>query len=185
MGAKLVAVPVSITVAVFLAACSTPPTPHPATMTVTVATPAPASSSPSAPSSSPTVAAAPVAVGQTAIDGTFAFTVKGSDTDDVVDFGEPDAVYPQGIFVFVNMQIENIGRSPQAFAADYQRLLDSEGREYSPDMRATTRKYAGHISTSISIPVIPLPLGWSSTYRTERSRISTSCGSTLPCTRTG
>jgi hypothetical protein len=119
VGAKLFAVLVSITVAVFVTACSTPPppTPHTATMTVTVPTPAPA------PSSAPTVAPPPVAVGQQAIDGTFAFTVKGSSTDDVVDFDEPDAVYPQGIFVFVNMQIENVGRSSQTYSADYQRLV--------------------------------------------------------------
>jgi Domain of unknown function (DUF4352)/Protein of unknown function (DUF732) len=113
-------------------------------MTVTVATPAPA------PSSSPTVAPTPVAVGQKAIDGTLAFTVKSSRTDNVVDWDEPDQVNAQGIFVLVIMQVENIGRSPQAFSADYQRLLDSEGREYSPDMRATTREYAGHINIDIN-----------------------------------
>jgi hypothetical protein len=104
-------------------------------MTVTVATPAPAPSS-------PTVAPTPVAVGQQATDGTFAFSVKSSSTDNVVDFDEPDAVSPQGIFVFVNMQIENIGRTAQTYSADYQRLVDGKGREFSPDMRAmATRDY--------------------------------------------
>jgi Domain of unknown function (DUF4352) len=122
----------SITVAVFLTACSTPAplTPSPATKTVTVAIPAPA------PSSSPTVAPTPVAVGQTAIDGAFAFTVQSSRTDNVVAFDEPDAAYAQGVFVIVGMKIENIGRSSQTYSADNQRLVDSEGREFSPDMHA-------------------------------------------------
>jgi Domain of unknown function (DUF4352)/Protein of unknown function (DUF732) len=135
--AKLVAVPASITVAVFLAACSTSPpqTQHPATVTVMVPTPAPA------PSSAPTVAAPPVEVGQKGIDRTFAFTVHDSSTDDVVDFDEPDQVNAQGIFVFVTTLVENIGTSAQTYSPDYQRLVDSEGREYSPDMRAlATRK---------------------------------------------
>ena len=133
--AKLVAIAVSLIVAVFLDGCSTPapPTPHPTTMTVTVATPAPAPS--------PSVAPLPVAVGQKAIDGTFAFTVKDSSTDNVVDFDEPDAVSPQGIFVVVNMQIENIGRTSQTYAAEYQRLVDDKGREFSPDTRAMTTQY--------------------------------------------
>ncbi len=100
-------------------------------MTVTVPARAPASSS----------APPPVEVGQKGIDSTFAFTVKGSNTDDVVEFDEPDAVYPQGIFVFVTMQVENIGRSAQTYSADYQRLVDGEGREFSPDMRAMTTRY--------------------------------------------
>jgi hypothetical protein len=106
-------------------------------MTVTVTTPAPASS-PSAPPSAPTPASPPVKVGEKGIDGTFAFTVKGSRTDEVVDWDEPDAVNAQGIFVFVTMQIENIGSSSQTYSADYQRLVDSQGREFSPDMRAMT-----------------------------------------------
>jgi hypothetical protein len=137
VGAKLVTVSASITVAVLLAACSTSPpqTQHTATMTVTVPTPAPA------PSSAPTVAPPPVEVGQKGIDRTFAFAVKDSYTDDVVDFDEPDQVNAQGIFVFVAMLVENIGTSSQTYSPDYQRLVDSEGREYSPDMRAlATRK---------------------------------------------
>jgi Domain of unknown function (DUF4352) len=130
--AKLVAVPVSITVAVLVAACSTSPpqTQPPATKTVTVPARAPA------PSSAPP----PVEVGQKGIESTFAYTVKSSDTDDVVEFDESDAVYSQGIFVFVTMQVENIGRSAQTYSADYQRLVDSEGRQFSPDMRAMTTK---------------------------------------------
>ncbi len=61
-----------------------------------------------------------------------------SSTDDVIDFDKPDEVRPQGIFVVVSVQVENVGRSPQTYSADYQRLVDSEGREFSPDMRAMT-----------------------------------------------
>ena len=147
MGAKLVAVPVPITVAVFLAACTAPAPPqtqHTATMTVTVPTPA------SAPPSAPPVAASPIAVGQKAIDGAFAFTVKSSRTDDVVDWDEPGQVNAQGIFVLVDIQVENLGRSSQTYSADYQRLLDSDGRQYSPDRRATTQQYSGHIDIDIN-----------------------------------
>ena len=38
----------------------------------------------------------------------------------------------------MSVQVENVGRSPQTYSADYQRLVDSEGREFSPDMRAMT-----------------------------------------------
>jgi hypothetical protein len=133
--AKLVAVPASISVAVLLAACSTSPPQAKQTVTVMVPTPAPASSS-----STPTVAP-PVAVGQKGVDSAFAFTVKSSDTDDVVEFDEPDAVYPQGVFVFVRMEVENIGRSARTYLADYQRLVDSSGRDFSPDTRAMTTRY--------------------------------------------
>ncbi len=100
-------------------------------MTVTVATPAPTTSSAAA------VRPSPVAVGQAAIDGAFAFTVKSSDTDTIVDWDEPDQVNAQGTFVIVQMQVANIGRSSQRYSADVQRLLDNEGRQYSPDLRAS------------------------------------------------
>ena len=80
--------------------------------------------------------ASPVGVGNSAIDGAFAFTVESSDEDDVVNFDETDAVYPQGAFVLVTIQVKNIGRSAQTYSADYQRLVDAEGREFSPDRRA-------------------------------------------------
>jgi Domain of unknown function (DUF4352) len=132
MQAKLVAIPASIAAAVWLAACGTsPPQAHPATMTVTVATPAPTTSS------TPAAAPPPVAVGQTAIDGAFAFTVGRSDTDNIVAWDEPGQVNAQGIFVIVHMQVENVGRSSQTYSADYQRLSDGEGRQFSPDLRAS------------------------------------------------
>lgn len=134
MEAKLVAVPLAVSVAALLTSCSTA-APPPATSTVTIATPAPTLSSP------PAVAVPPVAVGEEAIDGMLAFTVKGSDTDDVVDFDEPDAVHPQGIFVIVTTQIKNIGRSSWTYSADYQRLVDGEGREFSPDTPAMRTQY--------------------------------------------
>jgi hypothetical protein len=79
-----------------------------------------------------------------------AFTVKRSSTDTVVDWDQPGQVNAQGIFVLVDMQVENVGRSSQTYSADYQRLLDSEGRQYSPDRRATMQQSAGHIDIDIN-----------------------------------
>lgn len=86
--------------------------------------------------SSPPIVALPARVGNPATDGNFAFTVLGSDTDDVIHFDKPDAVYAQGIFVLVTTTVANVGRIAQTYMADYQRLVDSEGRVYSPDRRA-------------------------------------------------
>jgi hypothetical protein len=66
-----------------------------------------------------------------AVDGPFAFTVTLVSTD--------TSVGAQGIYVLVGMYVTNIGRTSQTYSAAYQRLLDSAGREYSPDIRATMR----------------------------------------------
>jgi hypothetical protein len=71
----------------------------------------------------------PVAVNEEARDGTFGFAVSFVDT---VDKG---VVGVQGVVaVVIMMWVKNIGRSQQRYFADYQRLLDSEGRLFSPDI---------------------------------------------------
>jgi hypothetical protein len=83
----------------------------------------------------------PVVMGQEAIDGTFAFTVTRVVTGKDVHVLGDVYLYAQGTYVFVLMDVKNIGRSSQTYSADYQRLLDSEGRQHSPDMRATKGRY--------------------------------------------
>jgi Domain of unknown function (DUF4352) len=39
------------------------------------------------------------------------------------------------------MWVKNIGRSQHTYFADYQRLLDSEGRLFSPNLRVTPLEY--------------------------------------------
>ena len=148
----LVTSTVSLTTVVLSAACSPPPSAeHPATTTVTVAPPSLASPSslpgalgtaatdafvpPSSASSHSSVA--PVAVGTAATDGDFAFTIESSDTDTIVDWEHPGEVDAQGIFVIVKMRVENIGTSAQTYPEDSQRLLDSQGRMFSPNQPAT------------------------------------------------
>jgi hypothetical protein len=65
-------------------------------------------------------------VNEEARDGTFGFTV-----DQVVS----NNYDPQGIYVGIGMWVENIGRSQQRYFPDYQRLLDSKERLFSPDLR--------------------------------------------------
>jgi hypothetical protein len=85
-----------------------------------------------------TVAApSPVPVNEEARDGAFGFTVGIVATDDsAFGINIDDEIHPQGVFVLVAMYVENIGGSEQTYSADYQRLLDSKGRLFSPDLRA-------------------------------------------------
>ena len=111
--------------------CSSSNSPSPSTSQVrgSSTTPFPAPPVVPAPPPQTPVAAPPVGIGQEVVDGTFAFTV------DSVDAAKEIELPAQGIFVVVMMRVKNIGTSQQLYSADHQRLLDSEGREYSPDLR--------------------------------------------------
>jgi hypothetical protein len=77
-------------------------------------------------------------MGQEAVDGTFTFAVRLVTTHKKDVLTERIA---QGVFVDLVMYVKNVGRSSQSYSAEYQRLLDSEGREYSPDLSAITQRY--------------------------------------------
>jgi len=73
-------------------------------------------------------------VNQEARDGAFAFTVQMAFPEEF-EFGMGDEkIYPQGVWVQVIMWVKNIGTSAQRYFSDYQRLLDSEGRLFSPNI---------------------------------------------------
>jgi len=76
--------------------------------------------------------APPVVVGQEAIDGPFAFTVGSVTAEDkTLQVHGPT---PRGIFVGVVVSVKNLGTSSQSYSAEYQRLLDIEGREFPPHL---------------------------------------------------
>lgn len=131
---KRLTIAVAIVVAL-VGACtdgSTPTGPtSAATQTTTAAAPAPTTRQ------TTVTPPPPVAVNEEARDGTFAFTIGMVQTMDLamgVDVDE--IIHPQGVFVEIAMDVKNIGRSQQRYSADYQRLLDSEGRLFSPNRRA-------------------------------------------------
>ena len=50
----------------------------------------------------------------------------------------------QGLFMYVILDVTNVSNRPQTFVADYQRLVDRNGRIYHPDLRTmslTAGKY--------------------------------------------
>ncbi len=78
-------------------------------------------------------------IGQEARDGKFAFIVTGVETSKTV--GDPSGnpymqSTAQGVYVVVTMTVGNIGNESQSFFAANQKLMDSAGREYSPDSKA-------------------------------------------------
>jgi hypothetical protein len=99
----------------------------------------------SAPIAVPTATAprtteAPVVVGmgQEARDGKFGFTVTDIGTSQTA--GDPSNQFmqttAQGVYVIVTMTVKNIGNEPQAYFGANQKLIDTAGREYSPDSAA-------------------------------------------------
>ena len=78
-----------------------------------------------------------VRVNQRAVDGPLAFTVESTFTHDGAIFGGVGVdIVPQGTYVEVIGDVENIGRTSQTYRADYQRLVDGVGRQFSPDIPA-------------------------------------------------
>jgi Domain of unknown function (DUF4352) len=68
----------------------------------------------------------PAGIGQEVVDGTFAFIVNHVDTSP--KFANTRA---QGVYAIVSMAVRNVGKEPQMFEWEAQRLKDSTGREYS------------------------------------------------------
>lgn len=82
--------------------------------------------------SAPLSGAAPVpGINEKAVDGAFAFTV-----DSVITDWEVDEIPAQGMYLWVVMLVENVGRTSQTYSAEYQRLVDSAAREFSPNISA-------------------------------------------------
>ena len=78
----------------------------------------------------------------------------------MVNFDETDAVYPQGAFVLVTIQVKNIGRSAQTYSADYQRLVDAEGRGLVFDVPKGTKpnQYVLSLRDSLESPGVELSI---------------------------
>jgi hypothetical protein len=135
MQARQAQAPYAIAAAVVIAvvgACtrvSTPAAPTSAAgQTTTAAADALATTQTAAPPPSP------VAVNGEARDGTFAFTVGAVATDQHQLSMDLKEIYPQGVFVLIARWVKNIGTSQQRYFADYQWLLDSKGRLFSPNL---------------------------------------------------
>jgi hypothetical protein len=71
----------------------------------------------------------PAGIGQEVVDGTFAFIVTQVDTSPT--FGNTRA---QGVFAIVSMAVRNVGKQPQMFEWEAQRLKDRTGRGYSASL---------------------------------------------------
>lgn len=110
---------VSLAVSMVLAGCSSESPPAvTVTKSVTIATPA-------APALPPTTAAAPIAgIGQEARDDGLAF---------IVTKVRPLSGEMAGKGFAVLMTVKNIGNSARTYAAADQKLIDSDGREFSVD----------------------------------------------------
>lgn len=85
-------------------------------------------------------AATVATIGQTARDGKFEFTVKD------IECGQTEVVHPetdalrdqaQGQFCLLSLTVKNIGNEQQYFSDSDQKLLNSEGVQYSADSSAT------------------------------------------------
>ena len=74
-----------------------------------------------------------VRVNQRGVDGALAFTIESTIT--YVD-GVTFDIVPQGTYIQVVGDVENIGMTSQTYRADYQRLVDGAGRQFSPDIPA-------------------------------------------------
>jgi hypothetical protein len=127
MGTKPPALLASLTlVSVFAVACGSA-SPPPAqtetkTVTVTIATPF---ATPSSASPQPSIPAPSAGIGQEVRDGSFAFTVT--------------QVWPikQGSLDLL-LTVRNLANSAQTYVADYQKLIDADGREFSADIHSMT-----------------------------------------------
>jgi len=76
-------------------------------------------------------------IGTEVRDGKFAFTVTNVETGQTQAGTNPYAnKVPQGQFVFVNVDVKNIGDKPQAYFGGNQKLIDAQGREFVDDAEA-------------------------------------------------
>jgi hypothetical protein len=134
MGAKLATLITSLVLVPGVAAsCSAvlpPPQTETKTVTVTVTAAPPSSVSPQTTTPAPSAG-----MDQKARDGNLAFTVTGVEG-------------PKGGELEVDLTIENLGNSAQTYVANYQTLIDTEGREFSVDIRGLSEA-SSHNSLAI------------------------------------
>lgn len=81
--------------------------------------------------------------------GAFAYRVLWNETSKTI--GGDQKLEAQGIYVNGEFQVANIGKSPQKYVADYQRLVDRQGCEYSPDIRAMTLAWGDYFRNEVDI----------------------------------
>jgi hypothetical protein len=75
-------------------------------------------------------------INQEARDGKFAFTVTGVTTSKTVPDSRSEPKTAQGVYVIVSMTVKNIGDRAQGYYGDNQKLIDRQGRQFSPDSMA-------------------------------------------------
>jgi hypothetical protein len=111
---------------------------------------APTDSAPTTPTAAP--------AGSSVRDGKFEFRVTNMTR--AATAGNPDnefeIVKAQGEFIIVTMSVKNIGKEPQSYFADNQKLIDSSGRQYGASSEADTwenQSIGGDINPGNSIQV--------------------------------
>lgn len=82
------------------------------------------------------IAAPPPGIGQEVRDGKFAFTVAGVTNSKTVPDDPSEPKTAQGVYVIVSMTVKNIGDRAQGYYGNNQKLIDSQGRQFSPDSMA-------------------------------------------------
>ncbi|MEE2034697.1 DUF4352 domain-containing protein [Rhodococcus chondri] len=88
-------------------------------------------------SSSQDTDASTVGIGAEVRDGQFAFTVTEVETAITQAGDNPYAnKVPQGQFVFVHVDVKNIGDKAQSYFGSNQKLIDVQGREFANDTEA-------------------------------------------------
>lgn len=85
------------------------------------------------------VAPPPAGMNQDTRDTSLAFNVFAARKEQDVSAGESPA---QGVYIDVAIFIRNVGKEPQEFTTAYQKLLDGDGREYSPALDAMISAWA-------------------------------------------
>ena len=76
-------------------------------------------------------------IGSAVRDGKFEFVVKSIECGKTVVGADYLTKQPQGQFCLLALRVTNIGDTQQYFSDSDQKLLNSEGTQYSPDSTAT------------------------------------------------
>ncbi|BBY05439.1 DUF4352 domain-containing protein [Mycobacterium noviomagense] len=146
MGVKLVALITSLMLVSGLAASCSAVRPllqtETKTVTVTVTAAPPSSAWPSPLSPQTTTRAPSAGMGQEAQDGNLAFTVT-------------EVQGPKSGALAVILTIENLGISAQTYVADYQKLIDAQGREFSVDLHGLEEASAFNSQAIIQTDINP------------------------------
>ncbi|MCX2931192.1 DUF4352 domain-containing protein [Mycobacterium sp. CVI_P3] len=91
----------------------------------------------------------PAGIGDKVNDGAFAFVVNRAGTTEALPSPANPLKIAHGVYVVVEMVVENTGDRPQSYSDEYQKLKDDAGHEFPADPQADLLLNKG-IQTTIS-----------------------------------